>query len=213
MQKFNFTPKNFLILLSSAFVLFLIIIVIYINATISGELPSIEQLENPKQNYATQVLSADGELLDHFYIERRVNIPYDSIPQNFMNALIATEDRKFNDHWGVHAFRIIKAAIKNVLAMRTKEGASTLTMQLARNLYLTPENSMRRKIREAFTAMQIEKTYSKNEILEMYTNTVAFGRGAYGLSVAAKVYFDKSASDLTLAECASCRYSEGTRTL
>ncbi|TAL68478.1 MAG: PBP1A family penicillin-binding protein [Bacteroidetes bacterium] len=196
------TPKKFFIILLIVFFAVLLITAIYVVSVVSYGLPSIDQLENPKQNFATQIFSADGELLDHFYIERRVSLPFDSIPPDFINALIAVEDRKFMEHWGVHATRIFKAAIKNTLAFRTKEGASTITMQLARNLYFTPENSLKRKIREAFTAIQIEKRYTKNEILEMYINTVAFGRGAYGIQVASRVYFNKSPHELTTSECA-----------
>ncbi|MBM2814088.1 MAG: penicillin-binding protein [Ignavibacteria bacterium] len=196
------TPLKFVLLIFITFLIAAGALAFYVSSVLNEGLPSIEQLENPKQNLATQILSSDGELLDHFFIERRVPLAYDSIPKAFINALIATEDRKFFEHWGVHVNRVATAAIKNVLAGHTKEGASTITMQLARNLYTGFENSLSRKIREAFTAVQIEKTYTKQEILEMYTNTVIFGRGAYGIQVAAKAYFDKSPSELTLAECA-----------
>jgi penicillin-binding protein 1A len=167
-----------------------------------SSMPTLEMLENPPQELATQVLSADGVLLDHFATTRRTYAPFDSIPKSFINALVATEDRAFYRHWGVHSMRIIKAAIKNVASMRAREGASTITQQLARNLYFTNEQTLTRKIREAWTAFQIERTYTKNEILEMYSNTVYYGRGAYGIRVAAEVYFNKQPMDLTTAECA-----------
>ncbi len=167
-----------------------------------SSMPTLEMLENPPQELATQVLSADGVLLDHFATTRRTYAPFDSIPKSFVNALVATEDRAFYSHWGVHSMRIIKAAIKNVASMRAREGASTITQQLARNLYFTNEQTFTRKIREAWTAFQIERTYTKNEILEMYSNTVYYGRGAYGLRVAADVYFNKQPMDLTTAESA-----------
>ncbi|MBI2794633.1 MAG: PBP1A family penicillin-binding protein [Ignavibacteria bacterium] len=175
---------------------------IYVSIVLSSGLPTLEELENPKQDLATQVISADGELLDHFATKRRTYAPYDSIPRSFISALIATEDRAFFDHWGVHVNRIIKAMVKNVFAFRTKEGASTITQQLARNLYFTQEMSLSRKIREAWTAIQIERTYTKNEILEMYANTVYYGRGAYGIRVASQVYFNKEPMQLTNAESA-----------
>src|SRR3989339_1941437 len=106
-------PKKFFIILLIAFFAILLITAIYVVSVLSYGLPSINQLENPKQNFATQIFSADGELLDHFFIERRVSLPIDSIPLDFINALIAVEDRKFNEHWGVHAVRIFKAAVKN----------------------------------------------------------------------------------------------------
>jgi penicillin-binding protein 1A len=180
----------------------LLITLIYVVIVLSSGLPTLEQLENPPQDFATQVFSSDGELLDHYAVKRRTQLPFDSIPRSFVNALIATEDRAFYDHWGLHVARIMKAAVKNVLSMRTKEGASTLTQQLALNLYFERERSIARKVREAWTALQIERTYTKHEILEMYANTVYYGRGAYGIGVAAQVYFNKPAIKLTDAESA-----------
>ena len=173
-----------------------------IGYSLSSGLPTLEQLENPPQELATQVYSADGVMLDLYATTRRTNLTFDSIPQAFVHALIATEDRAFYDHWGVHLTRIFKAAVKNVFALRAKEGASTITQQLARNLYFTQEQTISRKIREAWTALQIERAYTKNEILEMYANTVYYGRGAYGLRVAAHSYFNKEPMKLTTAECA-----------
>jgi penicillin-binding protein 1A len=175
----------------------------YLAFTVVQGLPPLERLENPPQELASRVFSADGELIGQFYIKRRSYVPFDSIPPAFLHALIATEDRAFYRHWGVHLERIFKALLKNLLAGDlTREGASTITQQLARNLYFGREISLVRKLREAITAIQIERTYSKQEILELYANTVYFGRGAYGLAVAAQVYFDKSPSELTPAECA-----------
>lgn len=175
----------------------------YVTIRVVQGLPSLEQLENPPNELATRVLSADGELIGQFFIKRRSYLPFDSIPPAFLQALIATEDRAFYQHWGIHLFRIVKALVKNVLAGDlTREGASTITQQLARNLYFGRELTLWRKLREAVTAIQLERTYSKREILELYTNTVYFGRGAYGLAVAAQVYFDRSPSELSTAECA-----------
>ena len=105
-------------------------------------LPTLEQLENPRQDLATQVYSSDGVLLEHFATTRRTYSPFDSIPRQFISALIATEDRAFYDHWGVHSLRVVKAAIKNVFALRAKEGASTITQQLARTLYFTQDPTL-----------------------------------------------------------------------
>lgn len=179
------------------------VMTLYVIVVLSDDsMPTLQQLENPPQELATQVFSADGVLLEHFAITRRTYAPFDSIPRDYINALIATEDRAFYDHWGVHTMRIIKAAVKNIVAMRAREGASTITQQLARNLYFTQEQTLARKIREAWTALQIERTYTKNEILEMYANTVYYGRGAFGIRVASQVYFNKQPTDLTAAECA-----------
>jgi penicillin-binding protein 1A len=171
---------------------------------VSEGLPSLEELENPKPELATRVLSAEGEVIDEFYLKRRTYLPFDSIPKAFIRGLIATEDREFYNHWGIHAARIVKAAVKNVLRGRLSQGASTITQQLARNLYVNIglERTLTRKIREAVTAVQIERTYTKNEILELYINTVYFGRGAHGLQVAAEMYFNKAPQELSVAECA-----------
>lgn len=196
------TPRTIWKGLISALIAVSVIGIVYVLIVLSDGLPTLEELENPRQDLATQVISADGELLEHFAATRRTYIPYDSIPPAFINALIATEDRAFRDHWGVHTMRIIKAAMKNVFALRAKEGASTITQQLARNLYFTQEQTLSRKIREAWTALQIERTYTKNEILEMYANTVYYGRGAYGIREAAHTYFNKESRKLTVGECA-----------
>ena len=196
------SPIKFLWILIGSFLGIVAIVLIYTSVIISHGLPSLEQLENPKQNFATRVYSADGKLLDHYFIEKRVWLPYDSIPKDFFNALISVEDRSFYSHWGINISRILKATIKNIAFLDIKGGASTLTQQLAKHLFFSTEQTYERKIKEAFTAIQIEKTYTKQEILEMYANTVAFGRGAYGIQVAAQVYFNKPAYELTLPECA-----------
>ncbi|HOM04899.1 MAG TPA: PBP1A family penicillin-binding protein [Candidatus Kapabacteria bacterium] len=207
MKKFTFnemkemSPLKFLILLLASTVALFLGIAIYVLWVTSSNMPSLAQLENPKQNIATRIYTADNELLDMYFIERRVPLKYNDIPKDFVNALISTEDRKFWRHWGIHVGRVFNSMVKNVFTSR-REGASTITMQLARNLYLNFDQTMERKIREAVTAVQIEKTYTKEEILELYTNTVNFGRGAYGLAVAAKVYFNKEPNELTTAECA-----------
>ncbi len=201
-MEMNLNPFKFLVIITVSASVLIVALMIYVSVIVSSNnLPSLEQLENPPQNLATKVISADGEIIDNFYIERRISLPYDSIPKDFIHALIATEDRAFYHHWGVHTRRVINVFFKRIF-MGRGEGASTITMQLARNLFLTQEKTMNRKIKESFIAMQIEKKYTKEEILEMYANTVVFGRGAYGIQVAAKTYFNKSPGELTTAECA-----------
>jgi len=168
-------------------------------------LPPLSSLENPKTDLATKIYSEDGELIDQLFIENRTIVSVEAIPKDLINALIATEDRKFYSHWGVDLDRIVKAMVKNILAFSVEEGASTITQQLARNLYRTEIGraiSITRKMKEAITAVQIEKTYTKEEILLLYLNQVYFGRGAYGVEAAAKTFFDKSVTELTLDECA-----------
>lgn len=191
-----------MLLLVIATLVLLVCFLVYVVDISAYNLPLLEQLENPPKNYATQIFSSDGVLIDYLYIERRVPLPLDSIPKDFINALIATEDRKFYSHWGIHLERLIKAMIKNLLSFRLKEGGSTITMQLARNLYFNQDLTLSRKIREMITSIQIEKKFTKEEILEMYINTVPFGRGAYGIYVASRIYFDKHPMELTISECA-----------
>ena len=155
---------------------------------LSKTLPSLAELENPKLEEATKIYSSDGELIDKFFLKNRTKVTLDNVPKDMINALISIEDQKFYDHWGVDVDRIFKAFIKNVMSgSLTREGASTITQQLARNLYkdIGNEISINRKLREAMTAVQIERTYTKAEILAYYLNTVYFGKGAYGIEAAA----------------------------
>ncbi|MDP1677157.1 MAG: PBP1A family penicillin-binding protein [Bacteroidota bacterium] len=194
--------------LLGALVLFLLLMVVYGNYIVSG-LPSLEELENPRPELATKVYSIDGEVLGTFFLTKnRSYVQYNQIPQSVIDALISTEDKNFYEHWGVTPWRFIRALFKNVLALRLKEGASTITQQLAKNLYSlqsvneNPFDKMTRKIREFLTAVEIEKNFTKKEILEMYLNTIYFGRGAYGISAASGVFFNKNVEELTLAESA-----------
>ncbi len=179
----------------------LIFLVGYGFYVISG-LPSLEELENPKPELATRVLSADGQVIDQFFLKNRAVADIKEVPHYVVDALVATEDKKFYTHWGIDPIRILSALAVDVIHMRVKEGASTITQQLARNLYLNQDVTLTRKIREAITAVQIERTYTKPEILAMYLNDVYFGRGAYGIESAAQLYFDESSSDLTLPQAA-----------
>ncbi|MBK7103866.1 MAG: PBP1A family penicillin-binding protein [Ignavibacteriae bacterium] len=185
---------------------FLLLGYLFYSHIVSG-LPSLDQLENPKQSLASNVISLDNEFIGQYYRENRREISIDSIPSFVVDALISTEDRKFYDHWGVDLGRFIKAMFKTVF-LGKKEGASTITQQLAKNLYdlkVARENLFQtgvRKIREWFTAIQIEQTYTKKEILQMYLNNSFFGNRAYGIEMATQNYFGKSAKELTLPEAA-----------
>lgn len=169
---------------------------------LSRDLPSLEQLEHYEPRLTTTLLSSDGKLLKELYVQRRLYIPLDQIPEDLVNAVVVTEDRHFYDHWGIYLGRILRAVLIDVYSLSFRQGASTLTQQLARNLYLSPEKTIPRKLKETLTALQIERTYSKREIMEMYLTQSYFGHGAYGVEAAAERYFSKSASDLTLDECA-----------
>jgi penicillin-binding protein 1A len=206
-KSFNKENKRRKILLAVIISVFLIII--FFGAYVFQGLPSLEQLENPKSVLASKVYSLDGELIGQFFIENRIETHLDSIPVYIQNALIATEDRKFFSHWGVDLSRLFKAMFINVVTLSGRGGgASTVTQQLAKNLYslkIKNENSFDtfvRKLREWITAIQIEKTYTKKEILEMYLNISYFGRSAYGVETASQIYFHKKAKYLTIPESA-----------
>jgi penicillin-binding protein 1A len=183
----------------------LIILAVFAGISISlifqKDLPSPAQLHNIQPNLITRVYDRNGQTLMEYYTERRILIPFSQIPPYLVDCLLATEDRKFFSHWGVDTRRIVGATIHNIMQFDlTAEGASTITQQLARSLFLTREKTYIRKIKEALTALKIERTYSKNEILQMYLNHSYFGPGAYGIQAAAQLYFSKDAQDLTLSE-------------
>ena len=166
------------------------------------DLPQIRTLEAFRPQAITRIYSADKQLLAELYSEKRDPVPLDSIPAYLKAALIATEDRKFYSHSGLDLKGIARALIKDILAGEFVEGASTITQQLAKTLFLTSRKTMVRKIKEAILAFQLERRYTKDEILELYLNQVYFGSGAYGVKSAAKIFFNKSVRDLSLAECA-----------
>ena len=168
-------------------------------------LPSLSKLEEYRPRLASKVYSADGKVIhDFYYEERRTYVPLEEMPPYMWQAVVAIEDRRFFDHWGLDSKRIIKAILVDLISLSAREGASTITQQLARQLYLNQslEKTITRKIREQLTAIQIERTYTKREILDIYLNYMNFGHGSYGVQSAAQFYFGKDARDLTLAECA-----------
>ncbi len=168
----------------------------------AGDLPQIAALDDYTPSTITRVYAAGGEVIGEFATERRVIITYADISPKLREAIISAEDADFYRHAGLSIPRIIMTAVKDVLERRIAGGASTLTQQLARKLFLTPEKSMERKIKEAILAVQIEKRYTKPEILTLYCNKMYFGQGAYGVEAAARLYFHKSAKDVDLEEAA-----------
>ena len=181
---------------------------VYFVYLLSG-LPSLEQLENPKAELSTKVYSIDGEVLDKFYVKNRVQITLGELPSYIIEALLATEDKNFYSHWGVDLPRFARAMVKNMLTLQLREGASTITQQLSRNLYdLKGQREslfgkVTRKLREFVTAVQIERNYTKAEILEMYLSVAYFGRSAYGIATASQTYFSKNVWDLSRPEAAT----------
>lgn len=199
----RYFKKRYLLFFAGIFVA--VALLTWYSVYIVNGLPTLEQLENPKPELATKIYSADGEVLDQFAFKNRTRVTLNKLPAGLTKALVATEDKDFYNHWGVNLPRFIRQMIINVVTFR-QAGASTITQQLARNLYglqirhETMFDKITRKIREFFTSVQIERRYTKNEIMEFYLNISGFGRGAYGIESAAQMYFGKSAADLTTPE-------------
>ncbi len=167
-----------------------------------GDLPQIAALDDYTPSTITRVYAAGGQVIGEFATERRLIIAYGDISPRLRQAIIAAEDAGFYRHAGLSVPRIVMTALKDIVQRRIAGGASTLTQQLARKLFLTPEKSMERKIKEAILAVQIEKRYTKPEILTLYCNKMYFGQGAYGVEAAARLYFNKPARDVNLDEAA-----------
>jgi len=166
------------------------------------DLPAVRALEDYRPPVMSTVLAADGNLLENFARQRRVVIERQRIPEYFVEALVATEDSRFYSHTGVDAVGIARAAWSDLRNRRLGQGASTLTMQLARTLFLHRDKTLERKIREAFLAMEIERHYTKDEIFALYANMAYMGHGRYGLEAASRFYLGKPAIEMDLAEAA-----------
>jgi penicillin-binding protein 1A len=172
-------------------------------ASMTEEAQQVAALANYRPNLVTRVLAEDGKtVVGEFSLERRIPITYDQIPDNMKNAIWAIEDDRFFQHIGVDPIRIVGATFKNIVKSRKAEGASTLTQQLARALFLSPEKTYTRKVKEILLSLQIERYYTKEQIMEMYCNQIFLGGGAYGFEAGAQYYFSKSLKDCSLEECA-----------
>jgi penicillin-binding protein 1A len=168
----------------------------------SDDLPRVSALDDYEPNTITRVLGRDEALVGEFAVERRVVLRYEDIPERLRQAVLAAEDSGFFSHFGLSPTGILRALVNNVLAGRMAGGASTLTQQLARKLFLTDEKTWERKVKEQLLALQIEKRYTKEEIFTLYCNQMYFGHGAYGVEAASQLYFGKTVKDLALEEAA-----------
>ncbi|WP_291986916.1 penicillin-binding protein 1A [Luteitalea sp.] len=191
---------------ATVFLLFLLTIVLGAVSGVlfafAGDLPQISALDDYAPSTITRIHASNGEVVGEFATQRRTVVTYDEISPLLRNAIIAAEDKDFDKHVGLSVPRILATLVKDILERRKAGGASTITQQLARNLFLTFEKTWERKIKEAILAIQIEKRYTKREILTMYCNTIYFGHGAYGVEAASRLYFGKSAKALALEEAA-----------
>src|SRR5213595_2299901 len=162
------------------------------------DLSKLEQMES-----ASLILDRKDKIFGQIYVENRETVPYDQLPRDLINAVVAVEDAKFYQHRGYDVLGIIRAALKNVTAGHVRQGGSTITQQLARNSFALKEKTFRRKLLEIFLARRIEENFSKQKIMELYLNRIYFGGGLYGAEAAARGYFGKSAREMSLAECAT----------
>ncbi|RUO24114.1 penicillin-sensitive transpeptidase [Aliidiomarina minuta] len=170
---------------------------------VKPELPSVNTLRDVRLQIPMQVYTADGKLVSQFGEQRRIPLSLEDIPQPMIDAILATEDSRFYDHRGVDPIGVLRAFRVLVTTGSIREGASTITMQLARNFFLTRERAWMRKIKETFIALHIEQLLSKDEILELYLNKLALGHRAYGVGAAAEVYYGRELGQLNLAEIAT----------
>ena len=189
-------------------IVFLAILILIIFSTLwyfSVGLPDYKKLSNYQPPISSRVYSGNNKLIAEYAIEKRLFIPYESIPEKVINAFLSAEDKNFFSHPGVDAKGILRATIKNVKNIsqnKRLEGASTITQQVAKNFLLTNEVSIKRKVKEAILAFRIERAYTKERILELYLNQIYLGQGAYGIAAASLEYFDKSIKELDYKESA-----------
>ena len=162
------------------------------------DLSKLEQMES-----ASLILDRNGKIFGQIYVENRETVPYDQLPRDLINAVIAVEDAKFYQHGGYDLLGIVRAAMKNLTAGHVRQGASTITQQLARNSFALKQKTFRRKLLEIFLARRIEEQFGKQKIMELYLNRIYFGGGLYGAEATARGYFGKSAREMSLAECAT----------
>jgi penicillin-binding protein 1A len=196
--------KNILFI-SLSFILLISVLIFSVLWAYSNSIPDYKFLKNYKPPVSSKVYSGDGELVADFSKEKRIFVPYSSIPKNVINSFLSAEDKNFFSHPGVDAKGVLRAVINNIsniFLSKRLEGASTITQQVAKNFLLTNEVSINRKIKEAILAFRIERALSKQRILELYLNQIYLGSGAYGVAAASLEYFDKSIKDLDYSEAA-----------
>lgn len=189
-----------------SFLLLIILFFFCVAKGVFGTMPTFDELENPRTNLATEIISADGKVLGTYYIENRSNVRYSELSHYMPEALISIEDERFTEHSGIDERALFRVAF-GVLTGNKKGGGSTITQQLAKNLFPRGENLSKpklvlRKFQEWITATKLEHNYSKEEIIAMYLNTVAFGHNAFGIRSAASTFFDKKPSEMNIEECA-----------
>ena len=166
------------------------------------DLPQVDALEAYRPSSITELYDDHNRVIGSFALQRRVVVSYDDFPPVLRDALVSIEDKDFYRHSGINFWRIVGAAYRDIESGGKVQGASTLTMQLARNLFLSPDRRWQRKVQEAMFAIQIERRFTKPQIFTLYANQISLGHGVYGFEAASEFYFSKTARQLTLAEAA-----------
>ncbi|MDO8802841.1 MAG: transglycosylase domain-containing protein, partial [Elusimicrobiota bacterium] len=166
------------------------------------DIPSIDKLDEYTPSLTTYVYDINNQVIKEFSVEKRSILPLSKIPVDMQNAVIAMEDQNFFRHWGISPRGIMRALLRDILHRRSAQGGSTITQQLSRGIFLKAEKTITRKVKEIVLALQIERNFSKQEILTLYLNQIYFGNGVYGVQSASKLYFGKDVSEMTLGECA-----------
>src|SRR5947209_9257519 len=168
----------------------------------STDLPQVSELEKYRPSAITELYDDQGREIGTFSLQRRVIASYDDFPKVLRDAVISIEDKDFERHWGIDLQRVLGAAYRDITTHTRAQGASTLTMQLSRNLFLSPERNFSRKFQEIILAIQIERRFTKEQIFTLYANQIYLGHGVYGFAAGSQYYFGKAAQALTLAEAA-----------
>src|SRR5437870_2798801 len=192
-------PAAIVAVLISACAIYLSILVSNLKSQAATfDLGKLEQMES-----ASVILDRNDKIFGQIYVENRETVPYDQLPRDLVNAVVAVEDSKFYQHNGYDLSGITRAALKNFAAGHVRQGASTITQQLARNSFSLKEKTFHRKLLEIFLARRIEESFGKQKIMELYLNRIYFGGGLYGAEAAARGYFSKSGREMSLSECAT----------
>jgi penicillin-binding protein 1A len=190
------------------FIIVFVVLSIILGASVGGYfaiergIPSIEELKQYRPVAGTKIYATDDVLIGELKVEKGIFVPINKIPERMVNAVIAVEDSRFWRHKGIDYIAIARALLKDIISVGLKEGGSTITQQLAKVMFLSPEKTLKRKLREAALAIKIEKNLDKRDILELYLNKIYFGHGAYGVEMASRIYFGKSVKDITISEAA-----------
>ena len=187
----------------AALSVFLIVFIFSLTAELKAEAKTFDLNKLERMESASVILDRNGKIFGQIYVENRETVPYEQLPADLINAVVAVEDAKFYQHHGYDLLGIIRAALKNFTAGHVRQGASTITQQLARNSFSLKERTFRRKLLEVFLAQRIEDQFGKQKIMELYLNRIYFGGGLYGAEAAARGYFGKPAREMSLAECAT----------